>query len=73
MAPMDNPDIHVLETAPTDAVLAADYRKRMIDALGPIATVMAEANAHKMKVLFNMSIDAAGRGVISSLEILKVL
>lgn len=70
---MSLPELHVLETSPTDADLAADYRARTVEALGPITAIMAEAHGNKMRILFNIGIDAAGRGVINSLEILKTL
>jgi hypothetical protein len=56
-----------------DGELAVEYRDRMIEALKPVCALIAEAHTNKFRIPFAVNIDASGRGIIQTLEVIKVL
>lgn len=51
----------------TDAEKVADYKRRLYEALQPVMTICAEANAEGFFFTFTTGLDAHGRAVVTDI------
>lgn len=68
---MSNSNVTQLVPTRPDAVVAEEYRKRMIEALGPVIAICDEARRDGFQILFNLGFDATGRHMIAQLDLIK--
>lgn len=71
--PMTSPNVMQLNTPPTDAQLAEQYRQEMRAALEHVCKVMTRANRDQIDIAFQLGIDAFGQQTVMILKLSKVL
>lgn len=70
---MTSANVTKLNTPPSDAQLAEQYRHEMRAALEVVCKVMTRANRDKIDVAFQLGVDAFGQQTIMILKLSKVL
>lgn len=63
----------LVQTGPSDAVLAEQYRQEMRAALQAVCNIMTRANRDKIEIAFQLGVDAFGQQNIQLLKLSKVL
>jgi len=68
----DHPNVTVLKTELTDKDLAADIKRRLIEAYGPLLVVLQDADAAGFECAIQTGKDGLGRHCIAVLKVVKV-
>jgi hypothetical protein len=69
----ENDNVARLVPAKTDAEKAAEYKRKLADAMTPVCALMTEAKREGLTLAFGMAHDAMGRYFVASLQITKEL
>lgn len=65
--------LHAVQTGPTDAQLAEQYRQEIRAKLQVVCDVLTRANRDKLDIVWAIGTDAFGQAIIQVLKISKVL